>query len=267
MHILFIGYGKTSQRVAKPLFDLGHHISTISSTTKTDPYATHYAQDIHTLDLSNLPSIDWVYVLLSPQQTGVEGYKNVYLDSVKPIVSALQKHPIQRIVVVSSTRVYGEDQGGVIDDNSLLQPLDEQGRILQQMEQAYLETYPNRCTIIRPTGIYGTSVTRMKRLAENYKTYPCVHWSNRIHIDDLANFLVYLMQIEHVKESYIVSNSQPVPLHEVLQWFQQQLDLVPLTLESERITGKKVYATHLQHSGFMLQHQDAFADYLTLLEK
>ncbi|EOR10072.1 hypothetical protein F896_00192 [Acinetobacter genomosp. 15BJ] len=30
MHILFIGYGKTSQRVAKHLFEQGHHISTIS---------------------------------------------------------------------------------------------------------------------------------------------------------------------------------------------------------------------------------------------
>ncbi len=36
MHILFIGYGKTSQRVAKQLFEKGHQITTISRSEKTD---------------------------------------------------------------------------------------------------------------------------------------------------------------------------------------------------------------------------------------
>ncbi len=52
MHILFIGYGKTSQRVAKHLFEQGHHISTISRSPKTDCYATHYIQDVQQLDLT-----------------------------------------------------------------------------------------------------------------------------------------------------------------------------------------------------------------------
>ena len=64
MHILFIGYGKTSQRVAKHLFEQGHHISTISRSAKTDCYATHAIQDIHQLDLSTFAPIDVVYVLL-----------------------------------------------------------------------------------------------------------------------------------------------------------------------------------------------------------
>ncbi len=34
MHILFIGYGKTSQRVAKQLFETGHQITTISRSEK-----------------------------------------------------------------------------------------------------------------------------------------------------------------------------------------------------------------------------------------
>ena len=34
MHILFIGYGKTSQRVAKQLFEKEHQITTISRSVK-----------------------------------------------------------------------------------------------------------------------------------------------------------------------------------------------------------------------------------------
>ena len=111
MHILFIGYGKTSRRVAKQLFEQGHQISTISSSPKTDSFATHLIQDVHKLNLTTVTPIDWVYVLLSPKQSTVEGYQYTYLDSVQPIVTALKQHPVQRIVVVSSTRVYGQNAG------------------------------------------------------------------------------------------------------------------------------------------------------------
>ena len=111
MHILFIGYGKTSERVAKQLFEQGHQISTISQSPKTDSFATHLIQDVHTLDLSVVAPIDWVYVLLTPKQSGVEAYQHTYLDSVQPIVTALKFHPVKRMVVVSSTRVYGQNAG------------------------------------------------------------------------------------------------------------------------------------------------------------
>ena len=100
MHILFIGYGKTSRRVAKQLFEQGHQISTISSSPKTDSFATHLIQDLHKLNLTTVTPIDWVYVLLSPKQSAVDGYQQTYLDSVQPIVTALKQHPVQRIVVV-----------------------------------------------------------------------------------------------------------------------------------------------------------------------
>ncbi|MGM7343092.1 NAD(P)H-binding protein, partial [Acinetobacter baumannii] len=107
MHILFIGYGKTSQRVAKQLFEKGHQITTISRSEKTDPYGTHLVQDIFTLDLSEIAPVDVVYILLSPDDSTVEGYQHTYVDSIEPIRQALKSHPVKRLIVVSSTRVYG----------------------------------------------------------------------------------------------------------------------------------------------------------------
>ena len=267
MHILFIGYGKTSQRVAKQLFEQGHQITTISQSSKTDEFATHLIQDVHQLDLAYVPAIDSVYVLLSPSQSSIEGYQQTYVDSVAPIVAALKQHPIQKIVVVSSTRVYGENKGERIDDESFTQPIDEQGRLLLKMEQLYQQAFPNQCIIIRSTGIYGTSVARMIKLAEITKSYPKFHYSNRIHIDDLARFLAKLIHVEHPENSYIVSNNQPTPLHETIQWFQRQLNLPELVLESEQLSGKRIYATRIEETGFELKHEDCFRDYLEMLEK
>ena len=66
MHILFIGYGKTSSRVAKQLFQQNHQITTVSRSPKADDFAQHLTQDIHQLDLSQISLVDAVYVLLAP---------------------------------------------------------------------------------------------------------------------------------------------------------------------------------------------------------
>ena len=267
MHILFIGYGKTSCRVAKQLFEQGHQITTISQSAKMDEYATHLIQDVHQLNLAHISPIDWVYVLLSPNESTPEAYQRVYVDSVQPISNALKQHPVQKVVVVSSTRVYGENHGERIDDESEMKPNDEQGRLLLKMEQLWQQAYPSANIIIRPTGIYGTSVARMLKLAEKTKTYPNRHWSNRIHIDDLASFLAHLLHVEHAEKSYIVSNNQPSLLHETIQWFQRHLNLPELVLQSDGCSGKRIYATRMAEMGFQLQHKDCFEDYLEMLGK
>ncbi|WP_089605380.1 NAD(P)H-binding protein [Acinetobacter piscicola] len=249
MHILFIGYGKTSQRVAKQLFQQDHQITTVSRSPKDDDFAQHLTQDIQQLDLSQVQVIDAVYVLLAPSrgnsQSPIENYQQTYVDSVQPIVKALKHHPVKRIIVVSSTRVYGESHGERIDDDSETIPSDEQGRLLLKMEQLWQQAYPKECVIVRPTGIYGTSVARMQKLAETTKTYPNIHWSNRIHIDDLANFLVHLLHVERAEKSYICTNNQPIPLHEMILKIQRELNLPELVLESERETGKRIFAERM----------------------
>ncbi|WP_173912316.1 NAD(P)H-binding protein [Acinetobacter sp. Marseille-Q1618] len=246
MHILFIGYGKTSQRVAKQLFQQDHQITTVSHSAKEDDFAGHLVQDVQQLDLSQIKPVDVVYVLLAPSRNtnlnSIEAYQQTYVDSVQPIVNALSNHPIKRIIVVSSTRVYGENNGEIINDDSPAIPSDEQGHLLLKMEQLWQQAYPNECVIVRPTGIYGASTARMLKLAETTKIYPNIHWSNRIHIDDLASFLVSLLHVEHPEKSYICTNNKPQPLHEMILKIQRELGLPELVLESERESGKRIFA-------------------------
>ncbi|QCO20392.1 NAD(P)H-binding protein [Acinetobacter cumulans] len=257
MHILFIGYGKTSQRATKLLFEQGHQITTISQSPKTDEYANHLIQDVHHLNLSGIAPIDAVYVLLSPNASTVEAYQQTYVDTVQSIVQALKGHPIQRIVVVSSTRVYGENAGERVDDETLPNPIDAQGRLLLEMEQLYQTAFPAQCVIIRPSGIYSGASARMQKLAETTKSYPNIHWSNRIHIDDLARFLVFMLHVEHAEKSYICTNNMPQPLHEKILNIQRELNLPELVLESDRVTGKRIYADRMKSAGFQLEYEDS----------
>lgn len=257
MHILFIGYGKTSQRVAKLLFEQGHQITTISQSPKTDKYANHLIQDVHQLDLSGIEPVDAVYVLLSPSESTVEAYQQTYVDTIKPIVRALKHHPIQKLIVVSSTRVYGENAGERVDDDTVALPSDEQGRLLLQMECLYQKAFPLQCVIVHPTGIYSGSSARMQKLAETTKSYPNIHWSNRIHIEDLSRFLKFMLHVEHPEKSYICTNNYPQPLHERILEIQRKLDLAELVLESQKETGKRIFAERMKSLGFQLEHKDS----------
>ncbi len=194
--------------------------------------------------------MDAVYVLLAPSRntvlSSVEAYQQTYVDSVQPIVTALKDHPVKRIIVVSSTRVYGENAGERIDDDTVPKPSDVQGQLLLQMEHLWQQAYPEQCVIVRPSGIYGTSAARMLKLAESTQSYPNIHWSNRIHIDDLAGFLAHLLHVEHPEPSYICSNNQPQPLHEMILRFQQELGLPALVLERNMPSGKRIFAPRMQ---------------------
>ena len=256
MHILFIGYGKTSQRVAKQLFAAGHQITSVSLSEKTDHFAHHLYQDVNVLDLTHLKPIDCVYILLSPK----DNYKATYVQTVSSILDALSHHPVKRLIAVSSTRVYNGHVAQDINDETPLKPNDEKGQLLQQMEQLYQHAYGKKCVIVRPTGIYGTSVARMIKLAQTTQTYTQCHWSNRIHIDDLSNFLASLATQKMVRQSYIASDSVPYPLHEIILWFQQQLGLPKLTYTPQQETGKKIKANHMQ-----VTHKDCFKVYQSLL--
>ena len=77
--------------------------------------------------------------------------------------------------------------------------------------------------------------------------------------------MALLASLANPMDSYIVSNNQPVPMHEILLWLQQQLHLPPLTLASTQLTGKQIYATRMCATGFEYEHVICFNDYAALL--
>lgn len=261
MRILFIGYGKTSRHVAKQLFAQGHEIVAVSRSSVTDSHIQHLQQDIHQLDLSTITAIDCVYILLSPDQRDVQAYQQTYVDSIVPIVEALKSHPVQRVVLVSSTRVYAENEGHWVDDDTVIQPADAQGEVLYEMEQKWRQCYAEKLVIVRPSGIYSGDSVYMERLAQSTTIYPHVHYANRIHQQDLINFLVILATLTQPKASYIVSNLEPLALHSMILALQRQLGLAQLSLEnSKKMTGKRLDPKNLREMDFIWQYPTYFIE-------
>jgi hypothetical protein len=60
--------------------------------------------------------------------------------------------------------------------------------------------------------------------------------------------------VEHPEKSYICTNNKPQPLHEKILNLQRELNLSELALESDRESGKKIFAERVLASGFKLMH-------------
>lgn len=254
MHILMVGMGDTSRRIVPLLHAKGHHVSGMRRQPRGDEGCTMLAQDIHQPDFSTLAPIDWVYVLLSPDQMSADSYQRTYIDSVQPLTQALQSHPIQRIVFVSSTSVYGQDTGEWVDEQSPTVPTRFNGQLLRQAEQAWQQAWPDRVTVVRPSGIYSAERRRLYRLLEQGKPIATQAWTNRIHIDDLAGFLAYLPDQPTIASMYLATDDTPVPLDILLTALAQQQGLTTPVLQPAPVSGKRILNTALKHSGYSLKY-------------
>jgi nucleoside-diphosphate-sugar epimerase len=146
---------------------------------------------------------------------GAEEYAALYRDGLQRIVASWQP---RRVIFVSSTSVYGQDDGSWITEESPAEPARETGRILLEAERIALEAGG---IAARLTGIYGPGRSYLLR---NFLSGEAVlengggRWINQIHRDDGAAALVRLGDPEVSPGIYNVTDDTPATQREVYGW-------------------------------------------------
>ena len=169
---------------------------------------------------------------------------------------------------VSSTRVYGQDVDGLLDETIPAIPVDFGGERLLEAE-GLLSKLPCGACALRLSGIYGPGRLRMINLAKSAVSWPRQNsWSNRIHRNDAAAFIVFLckqvLAQQPLNDCYIVTDSKPVPQHEVLSWIADAMDHnKPMPLPPDG--GKRLSNQRMLATGFKLQYPDYQVGYGALL--
>lgn len=264
MNILILGCGQIGHALAEQLAQdtynndqAQHQITCVSRSAKTFSHDNiqHLAQDLQDLDLSHQPSFDWVYVIVSPDERNVDAYQQVFIDTARPVFQELQHHPVQKVIFISSTRVYGEDQGRWINDESIPNTDDSIGQTLVAAEQLWSAYWQEKLTIIRPSGLYREHSEFLKKKALESEKLFTNHWTNRIHRADLVGFLQYLMTLENVESSYILTDQRPSLQYELYNLIRGQNQREPLTIHSDaKTTGKRLCADRFAQSGYKLKY-------------
>jgi len=203
------------------------------------------------------------------------GYRAAYLHGLSNLFDAVDA---RRLLFVSSTAVYGQNEGEWVDESSDTDPPRFNGRVLLGAE-ALAGRSAAQSTVVRFSGIYGPGRDYLVRKAASGEA-SCredpPQWTNRIHADDCAGVLAHLLTLDRPAPVYCASDSYPAPRAsdsypaprcEVMDWLAGQLDVAPPRRESsDRGQGKRVVNARLLASGYRLIHPDYRSGYQEMLQ-
>lgn len=184
--------------------------------------------------LRDLPETDTVVFAVGYDSSSGNSREDVYADGLRNVLDHLSEHT-RRVVMVSTTGVYGDAGGQTVDETTPCDPARPGGKAFVQAEQ-YLQSHPiwsTRSIILRMAGIYGPN--RVPRLADiqagNPIPTPAGGALNLIHVDDAVQAIQRAADSETFSPVYIVSDGHPVDRRDYYREVARLLDAPEPTFE------------------------------------
>lgn len=156
-------------------------------------------------------------------RSGSGSYHDVHVAGLEKLLDALPSATAgipPRIIFASSTGVWGDEQGGVVNEDTHTHPTREAGRVLLEAERLLEAHGASHGTALRFAGLYGPG--RLPRLADLRagKAIPADpdSWLNLIHVDDAAAVVVAVAEAREPRPLYVVANGHPVQRRD---WYER----------------------------------------------
>jgi nucleoside-diphosphate-sugar epimerase len=261
MNVLIVGCGYIGVAIGADLVRRGHVVWGLRRTDRANTQLV--AAGIRPLiaDVLNpgsLPSLndgyDWVVHCVSASGGDPTDYEKTYVEGTRHLISWLSQKPPTRLVYTSSTGVYGNQDGGWVDETSPPNPITETGRILIKAEALLLEAAKVKglpAVILRVAGIYGPE--RSYWLEQVLAGTAGIDGAgerilNMVHQLDVAGAILAALERAETGEIYNVVDDEPVKQGIFLKWLAQYLGrpvpelqtVPPLSSRKRGLTSKCV---------------------------
>jgi nucleoside-diphosphate-sugar epimerase len=272
---LVVGCGYLGSRVAARWRDAG---SAVSIATRSAARAAEFAAAGYTplvFDLAEqttippLPEFDTVLFAVGFDRSAGRTIDQVYVQGLQNVVAALPAPP-RCFVYISTTGVYGEGGGALVDEETACLPR-RPGGIASLASEVRLVASPcgPRAVILRLAGIYGPGrVPRRETLLAGEPIHVAPDsWLNLIHVDDAATAVLtaerYARECpERLPRRFVISDGQPVRREEYYREVARLAGAPPPTFAppadlAERRAGsdKRVSNARMRAElGFPLEH-------------
>lgn len=260
MKILIIGCGYLGRVCAHKLRAKGHTITgTFRSLEKKNELDSLLDRTVlwdneHWLQAFE----DQDAVLLCAAAKMPSDYETAYLDNAHKIVAAAAKFPqLQQILYTSSTSVYGDHQGALVDENTPLHPNNPQIKILLETEKALLSLTHPKAAILRLGELIGVGRTIEQRLLK-MSLLPGTgeNFCNLSPLSDVVRSLEFVLSNGLNGVFNVVTPYHPTrkELYEKIAK-ERRLQLPPFNLSCAPIHGgnKLVASTKLEKTGFQFK--------------
>lgn len=158
-----------------------------------------------------LDGFDSVLYSVGFDRAGVHSMREVYVDGLRQVLAHLAE--TRRLIYVSSTGVYGDAEGELIDERSECHPQREGGRLCLEAEQLIRESDVAPVSLVlRAAGIYGPGRIPNRSALEKSGALQVEpdSWLNLIHVEDLASVIEHASDNVLPHDLYNVADGCPV---------------------------------------------------------
>ncbi len=174
--ILIIGYGDIGSRIATKLHEQ-EFIGVSRSASADLPNVEFIQQDWMNESKLIMPSIDFstIVLILKPTSPDIDGYQRGFLEASYKIMDFFKNNiSYEKLLIVTSTRVYGLSNGRNITEAVKPLPDDDQARIILDYEGFVSGESNVEPLILRPSGLYDEQNHWMRNYVNSFegKKYP-----------------------------------------------------------------------------------------------
>lgn len=259
---LIIGQGGIGLAVTNDLAKKGYLVTGLARRHRDDyelhQNAKHIQADALTLDATVLADFTHIAIIITPDRYDANAYRDAYLAVAKHLANMAMALPkLERVVFISSTGVYGQDDGEWVDVLTKPKVPNHAGSAyILQAEQALQQAFKDQAVIIRPSGIYGKTRRRLIEQAKqslNDESNGAIHWTNRIMDSDLVTVVVNVLTLAKPEPLYLASDYAPVSRAELMTWLKHCLAKNSTTNHSNTNHGNDPDTTDHQTP---IQYQD-----------
>jgi nucleoside-diphosphate-sugar epimerase len=222
MSKLIFGCGYLGRRVAERWLAAGERVFAV---TRVAEHARRFdAQGIvpvvadvtRPATLAGLPAAKTVLYAVGYDRTAGVSIHELYVAGLKAALDALPES-VEKLIYISSTGVYGQNDGGWVDEDSPCHPEREGGKACLAAERL-LAAHPmaGRAAVLRLAGIYGPGriPRRADLLAGQPLAAPPGGFLNLIHVDDAAAAVLAAEAKGAGRRTYLVSDGHPIQRRE-----------------------------------------------------
>jgi electron-transferring-flavoprotein dehydrogenase len=257
--LAIIGAGDLGLRVAQLRVALGDVVWAMRRRAMPMPDGVHAViGDMNMVEhLQQMPkNPDLMLFCATPDQRTEQSYRHVFLDGLQSAMRTLQPC---RTFFISSTAVYAQNNGQWLDESSAVNPERFNGKVLHEAEQICLQTTGN--VVLRLSGLVGPNRTMLINKALRGEGLQNT-WTNRIHIDDAASAISFLMTLPEMPAEINVTDDLPALQMEVVNWIRTRHNVPMLPLAVTDASGKRISNARLKALGWHPKYPSYKESYL-----
>jgi nucleoside-diphosphate-sugar epimerase len=271
--VLIAGCGDLGTELGLRLADGGQRVWGLRRRAEPLPSPLQtITADLTELESLALPgALDLVYYIATPGAYDDEAYRRAYVLGLRNLLAALQGQRPRRLVFVSSTAVYGQTDGGWVDEGSPTVPGSFSGARMLEAEELALGAGLDSA-VVRFGGIYGPGRTRMLRKIRAGEA--CIatppQYTNRIHREDCIGILAHLGRSAVAPGIYLGVDDAPCTQCELMDWLAAHMGLPRPPRQSGtpgglRESNKRCSNAKLKASGYRLRYPSFREGYAAMI--